>query len=239
MHELDKYFKNESIIPTHRLKLKLIESGLKKHKCECCENTEWRGLPTPIELHHIDGTKDNRLDNLQLLCPNCHAQTHNYKSKNKKLPRYNFNEEILISTIEKSFSVTEVLKNLNVYRSSKVRRDVSELIKNGKAKLLKKTEYKRPQKPKKEIKKKTIKLCGCERELKGKSERCIECYKAEMRRVTRPSKESLELLIWQQPTTKIAIQYGVTDKAIEKWCKQYKIAKPPRGYWAKQQSKNK
>jgi hypothetical protein len=48
-----------------------------------------------------------------------------------------------------------------------------------------------------------------------------------------PPKEELELLIWQIPTTKIAEKYGVSDKAIEKWCKKYSINKPPRGYWTK------
>ena len=47
----------------------------------------------------------------------------------------------------------------------------------------------------------------------------------------KPSKEELEKLIWKQPTTHIAKIYGVSDKAVEKWCKTYNISKPPRGYW--------
>lgn len=47
----------------------------------------------------------------------------------------------------------------------------------------------------------------------------------------RPSKEELEKIIWKQPTTHIAKIYGVSDKAVEKWCKTYNISKPPRGYW--------
>lgn len=53
------------------------------------------------------------------------------------------------------------------------------------------------------------------------------------RKVERPSKEELERIIWLKPTTHIAKELGVSDKAIEKWCKAYKIQKPPRGYWAK------
>ena len=56
------------------------------------------------------------------------------------------------------------------------------------------------------------------------------------RKVERPSKEDLQKLVWEKPTIHIAKDFGVSDKAIEKWCKAYGIQKPPRGYWAKQQS---
>ncbi|MDJ0737052.1 MAG: group I intron-associated PD-(D/E)XK endonuclease [Nostocaceae cyanobacterium] len=53
------------------------------------------------------------------------------------------------------------------------------------------------------------------------------------RKVERPSKEELEKLVWSKPTTQIGKQFGVSDKAVEKWCKTYGIEKPPRGYWVK------
>lgn len=53
------------------------------------------------------------------------------------------------------------------------------------------------------------------------------------RKVERPSKEELEKLLWEKPTTQIAEQFGVSDKAIEKWAKLYEISKPTRGYWTK------
>jgi hypothetical protein len=55
------------------------------------------------------------------------------------------------------------------------------------------------------------------------------------RKVLRPSKEELEKLLWEKPTSQIAKDFGLSDKAIEKWCKAYGIEKPPRGYWAKLQ----
>lgn len=51
-----------------------------------------------------------------------------------------------------------------------------------------------------------------------------------------PSKEELTKLVWEKPTTQLSNHFGVSDVAISKWCKSYGIPKPPRGYWAKQQS---
>ncbi len=53
------------------------------------------------------------------------------------------------------------------------------------------------------------------------------------RKVTRPTREELSALVWKVPVVQIAKELGVSDKAVEKWCKQYVISKPPRGYWAK------
>tara|TARA_Y100000034_G_C6896755_1_gene413581 strand:- start:226 stop:714 length:489 start_codon:yes stop_codon:yes gene_type:complete len=59
------------------------------HYCNRCKNTYWNDQLIPIELEHIDGnSKNNSLDNVELLCPNCHAQTPTYKAKNKGNGRY-------------------------------------------------------------------------------------------------------------------------------------------------------
>ena len=71
--------------PTSKLHYRLIKEGYKKEKCECCGLTEWLGNKIPLELHHIDGNRHNHsLNNLMLLCPNCHSITDNFKSKNIK-----------------------------------------------------------------------------------------------------------------------------------------------------------
>jgi predicted nucleic acid-binding Zn ribbon protein len=58
-------------------KLLIQERG---HKCEDCQLETWKGQPIPLELHHVDGNPDNNSrENLQLLCPNCHAFTEHYK----------------------------------------------------------------------------------------------------------------------------------------------------------------
>lgn len=70
---------------THKLKKRLLKEGFKKSECESCGLTEWLSKPIPLELHHRNGIKtDNSFDNLELLCPNCHAFTENYRAKNIK-----------------------------------------------------------------------------------------------------------------------------------------------------------
>ena len=59
------------------------------------------------------------------------------------------------------------------------------------------------------------------------------------RKVVRPSKEELEKMVWEIPTIQLKKKFGVSDVAIAKWCKMYGINKPPRGYWMKQQARNK
>ena len=56
-----------------------------EYKCEECNLTIWNNKQIPLELHHINGNnKDNSLDNLKLLCPNCHALMDNYRNRNNK-----------------------------------------------------------------------------------------------------------------------------------------------------------
>jgi 5-methylcytosine-specific restriction endonuclease McrA len=73
-----------STIQSFKLKKRLFASGLKQQRCENCGLTEWLGHNIPLELHHANGnTRDNRLENLIILCPNCHALTENYRGLNK------------------------------------------------------------------------------------------------------------------------------------------------------------
>ena len=68
---------------TPYIKTYCLKYGLLRNECYECGMTEWRGRPAPLELDHINGENtDNRIENLRILCANCHAQTPTYRWKN-------------------------------------------------------------------------------------------------------------------------------------------------------------
>lgn len=128
------YFIENSRVESVRVKDKLLKEGLKPYICEKCGNTMWNDEPIPLQLHHINGIhNDNRLENLQLLCPNCHAQTDNYCGKNIKkektvsllLPckhikehtekeKVEINKDVLIAEFKKTGNFKQTAKHFNV-----------------------------------------------------------------------------------------------------------------------------
>jgi hypothetical protein len=71
------------VSPTATLRKRLIAEGLKDQRCERCLLTTWHDRQIPLELDHVNGRRyDNRLENLRILCPNCHAQTDTYRGRN-------------------------------------------------------------------------------------------------------------------------------------------------------------
>nr|WHW29725.1 hypothetical protein [uncultured bacterium] len=81
---LADYLSNRASIQSYKLKNRLVKEGVLKRVCQNCGLARWLGKPIPVELDYINGNnKDNRLPNLRLLCPNCHALTPTYRSKNR------------------------------------------------------------------------------------------------------------------------------------------------------------
>lgn len=72
--------------PTSKLKSRLVAEGYKKEVCEECGcGAVWNNKPLTLQVDHKDGDNTNhRLENLRLLCPNCHTQTSTFGSKNVK-----------------------------------------------------------------------------------------------------------------------------------------------------------
>jgi len=99
---IQHYLNNKTSINSCALKKRLLKEQILPYQCFNCKNTAWLDKPIPLELHHVDGDgSNNNLSNLQLLCPNCHALTENYrghkkrKTKTQKLRQYNHNKKNL------------------------------------------------------------------------------------------------------------------------------------------------
>ena len=71
---------------TDKVKKRLIKEGFLKCECVWCGIKDtWNGKPIVLHLDHINGVNnDHRLENLRLLCPNCHSQTDTYAGKGKR-----------------------------------------------------------------------------------------------------------------------------------------------------------
>lgn len=82
-----------STVGSSSLRKRLVREGVMQYRCDECGNLgEWQGKPLTLQLDHRNGDHhDNRLDNLRILCPNCHTQTptHSWgpetRKKNKRL----------------------------------------------------------------------------------------------------------------------------------------------------------
>ena len=84
-YDLQDILVSYSTFPTNHLKKRLFKEGIFEKRCNKCHNIEWQGVEMPLHLDHKNGNKfDNRLENLEILCPNCHALTETYAGKNKK-----------------------------------------------------------------------------------------------------------------------------------------------------------
>lgn len=66
------------------VKKRLLQAGILKNVCDDCGLAEWRGKPLAIQIDHRNGIRDDhRLENLRMLCPNCHSQTATFGGRNK------------------------------------------------------------------------------------------------------------------------------------------------------------
>lgn len=94
-------------------------TALRGRKCEQCGLAEWNNNPIPLEIHHLDGNHlNNNLDNLQILCCNCHALTKNYKGKNisRKSSDY-ISDENFIRALKQTPNVRQALLKLGLSAS--------------------------------------------------------------------------------------------------------------------------
>lgn len=196
------YLKEKSYVKTSSLKWKLFSEGLKKYKCEKCGCTHWEGKQLALQLHHINGDDtDNRLENLQILCPNCHSQTDNYCGRNA-----------VRNTTVKRYYCKACYKEIEKTPSGLCDECYNKLVEN-------KLDLSNAPKG---IRVRSYSTCvDCGKRIDSHSTRCDECSNTLKRKVERPSKEELSQLIIESNFTAIGRTYGVSDNAVRKWCKYY------------------
>ena len=126
-HDYSTFIK-DSIKKNGRTTLKAI-INLRGRKCECCGFTEWLGKPINLEIHHIDGDhNNNELENIQLLCPNCHSYTDNYCGKNMNTGKIKVEDEVLVEALNNSSSIRQALISVGLAGSGGNYKRANELI---------------------------------------------------------------------------------------------------------------
>lgn len=117
---LSDILNNKVVYKSHNLLDRLVKAGLKELRCEKCGITEWNNDIIKFHLHHKDGDhNNNRLENLEVLCPNCHSQTGNFAGKNIKNRPYNIIKDDNNQTIKIGIS-EDGQKLYNGYKDYKI-----------------------------------------------------------------------------------------------------------------------
>jgi ribosomal protein S14 len=82
LRSLEDVFAGKVKMRSYNIRTRLIQEGYKENKCEECGINEWNGKTLVLELDHRNGDHDdNKLENLQILCPNCHSQTPTFRGR--------------------------------------------------------------------------------------------------------------------------------------------------------------
>ena len=103
-------FTENSTLSNHAILRHGRQNNYFKEECYECHIKDWNNKPIKLELDHINGINhDNRLENLRLLCPNCHSQTDTFRGRNINNGKIKVSDEDLIAAIRRSKNVRQTL----------------------------------------------------------------------------------------------------------------------------------
>lgn len=193
---------------------------LRGWKCEKCGREKWENERIPLCIHHLDGNHiNNEINNLQVLCPNCHAQTDNYCGKNnKKCKKYS--DELFVEALKESTSIRQALQKIGINYAAKYYYDKAHYLMDKYNIVFQKKTKKQKIKPKE----KQGHCCiDCGKKISDSAKRCVECEHKRHRKAEWPTRDELKQLIRTKSFLSIAKQFEVTDNTIRNWCKKYKL----------------
>lgn len=175
------------------LRKALVQIG-RSYECVSCDNNgTWNNEPLTLEVDHINGKwSDNRPENLQFICPNCHSQKTYKDGTARRIAE----------------SAKQIPKKIDILIENE---PISE-----KQLVLRFSSKSKPKKPRQS----------------APDVNWRKLPKPNQRKVVRPSKEQLEILVWEAPILELARRFGITDNAVRRWCRDYGITNiPPLRYW--------
>lgn len=106
----EEFFKQDSSASNELLRKRISQDHLLEYRCSICGLDEWQGKFLGLDLDHINGNnRDNRLENLRFLCPNCHSQTDTYKGKNINKGKIKVDDETLLTALRNNVSIRKAL----------------------------------------------------------------------------------------------------------------------------------
>jgi transposase-like protein len=224
LQDLDRVFNNHQFVHSYKLKELLFRFSLKERQCETCKNETWLNQPIKLELHHIDGNpRNNSLNNLQILCPNCHSYTDTFcKRKSSLSCKVTLDFKEIKQIFETSLSIKEVAEKLNTRGTGQSFYKIKKLMQSNGFQL--------------KAKEPLVKLADNRLKSSNKYSSKEEAAKAVAKkneRIIWPNNEILAEMVWQKSVSKLAKEFGVTDNAVRHRCKHRNIPVPPVGYWRK------
>ena len=116
VHFPEDVFSENSTVNGLYVKNILLKESIIENKCSKCGIDEWIGEEIVLEIDHINGNnRDNRIENLRLLCPNCHSQTSNWRGRNARRSHKDYiTDEEFIDALNETPSIRQALLKLGL-----------------------------------------------------------------------------------------------------------------------------